>query len=182
MGLRSILAGLIGVAAVAFVIGTLIERGNSHHSEHGQPAPSGEASHAEGAAESGESSGHRAAEGTHQAGAGEREEEFKPFGVDIEAAPFIALAAVASFALALVAWLRPRTIALLALIGIAMLAFAVLDVREIVHQTNESNTGLAILAAIIALLHLAAAAIATLMIRAARRDHESPVPAATMQA
>jgi Flp pilus assembly protein TadB len=170
MGPRSVLAGLIVVATVAFVIGTSIERGDS------------EANHAEGGAESGESAEHRAAEGTDQAGAGEREEEFMPFGIDIEAAPFIVLAAVASLALALVAWLRPRAIALLALVGIAMLAFAVLDVRESVHQTDESNTALAILAAIIALLHLGAAAVAMLMIRGARRDPESPAPAAAMRA
>src|SRR5204863_10063408 len=109
--------------------------------------------------EGGESAGHRTAKGGNQAGDGERDEEFKPFGVDIEAVPFIVLAAVASFALAVAAWLRPRVIPLLALVAVAMLAFAVLDVREIVHQADESNTGLAVLAAVIALLHLAAAAV-----------------------
>jgi hypothetical protein len=35
-------------------------------------------------------------------------DELRPLGIDIEAVPFVALAAVASVGLAVEAWLRPR--------------------------------------------------------------------------
>jgi hypothetical protein len=43
--------------------------------------------------------------------------------------------------------------------------FAVLDVREVVHQVDEHRGGLAALAAAVALAHGAAAAVATWMAR-----------------
>jgi O-antigen ligase len=96
-------------------------------------------------------------------------QELKPLGVDIEAAPFVALAVLASLGLAAAAWLRPRWLLLLLVVAATMLAFAALDVREIFHQQDESRTGLAVLAAAIAALHLAAATVAGLMSREARR-------------
>ena len=45
--------------------------------------------------------------------------------------------------------------------------FAVFDIAEIRHQLDESRTGLAVLAAVIAAAHLAAAATAGLSTRAA---------------
>ncbi len=77
-------------------------------------------------------------------------------GVDVESTPLVALAALASIALALAAWLRPGWIALLTLIAVAMIAFAVLDVREVFHQLNEDKGGLAALAGLAAVVHLAA--------------------------
>jgi NO-binding membrane sensor protein with MHYT domain len=53
-------------------------------------------------------------------------------------------------------------------VALAMLAFTVLDIREVTHQLNESHAGLAALAAAIATLHLLAAAAALLTIRHAR--------------
>jgi hypothetical protein len=44
-----------------------------------------------------------------------------------------------------------------------MVALAALDVREVVHQVDEHNGGLAALAGVVAALHLAAAAIALSM-------------------
>ena len=60
-----------------------------------------------------------------------------------------------------------------------MLAFAALDIQEAVHQSDEARIGLAILAGVVAALHLAAAALATLMIRAAR-DPAGTGPAAPL--
>jgi hypothetical protein len=87
----------------------------------------------------------------------------RPLGVDVEAWPFVAVAAVASLALAAAAFARPRAVGLLALVGAAMLAFAALDVREVVHQLYEDARGLALLAGAVAALHLAAAAVAGIM-------------------
>jgi hypothetical protein len=47
-----------------------------------------------------------------------------------------------------------------------MVVFAALDVRELVHQLDESDCGLAALAGAVALLHLAAAVAAMLRTQA----------------
>jgi Flp pilus assembly protein TadB len=187
MRLRILLVALIAISTVAFVVGTAIER-NSKHTEsaatlkaEGNTVQAGEtAAHrkAESAApktttadakakdaHAGESATHRKAELAHM----ETHAELKPLGIDIEAAPFVALAAAASLFLALGAWLRPRWLLLLVGIATAMLVFAALDVREVFHQSDESRTGLAVLAGFVALLHLGAAATAGVMGREARR-------------
>ena len=86
-------------------------------------------------------------------------------GVDLESTPFIVLAALVSLALALGVWLRPDSAALLGLIALAMLAFAVFDIAEIGHQIEESDAGLVAIAALVAGLHLAASAVAFTMRR-----------------
>jgi hypothetical protein len=55
-----------------------------------------------------------------------------------------------------------------------MLTFAALDIREIVHQADESRAGLAVLAATIAALHLIAAGAAALMLRAGWDARSAP--------
>ena len=158
MRLRAVLVALIVTSTVAFIVGTTIER-NSKHTESAATLK------AEGKAPSGgESAAHRKAEVAHT----ETHAELKPLGIDIEAAPFVALAAAASLLLALGAWLRPRWLLLLVGIAAAMLVFAALDVREVFHQSDESRTGLALLAGFVALLHLGAAVVAGIMGRAAR--------------
>ncbi len=122
MSLRGVLVALIVAATAAFVAGVAIERGQDrvHHAAvEGGAAERGETGHAEGAAES------RSPESA---------EELRPLGIDVEAWPFVALAAAASLALAAAAVARPRAVALLLVVAAAMLAFAALDVREVVHQ------------------------------------------------
>lgn len=71
---------------------------------------------------------------------------------------------------------------LLAVAAIA-LAWAALDVREVVHQLDESNTGLVLIAIGIAILHAAAAGLAArLAARARRADAGSPGRPGTMPA
>ena len=65
--------------------------------------------------------------------------------------------------LALAVWLRPEWRLLIGLVVAAMVVFAVLDLREVVHQLDEDNGGLAVLAGVVAALHLAAAAVALWM-------------------
>jgi hypothetical protein len=142
MSLRAAIAGLIVLATIGFVVGTTIERNTKERPAAERPAEGGWETEAERAAESG----------------GETHGEFQPFGVDIEAVPFIVLAALASLAMAAAVWARPRMLLVLAIVGVAMLLFAALDVREILHQTDESRTGLAVLAGAVAVLHGSAAA------------------------
>lgn len=110
----------------------------------------------------------------------EQHKELRPFGVNVEAVPFSALAVLASLALAALGWTRPRWLPGLVLIAVSMVVFGVLDVREAFHQSDENQTGLVILAAAIAVLHFGAAGCAAVM--AARRGDEGSVPAATMAA
>jgi hypothetical protein len=142
MNLRGVLVALIVAASAAFVVGVALERGreSGHHER-------------------------KASEATSELGEPHSEtgEELHPLGVDVEGWPFVAVAALASLALAAAALARPRAVALLALVGAAMLAFAALDVREVVHQLDEDAGGLALLAATVASLHLAAAAVAGIM-------------------
>jgi hypothetical protein len=159
MDLHGVLVALIVAATAAFVVGVALERGRgSGHRERGASEASSE--RGEGRSESGEAQPEEV--DVAERGSAEPREELRPLGADVEAWPFVALAAVASLALAAAAFARPRAVALLALVA-AMLAFAALDVREVVHQVDEDAGGLALLAATVAALHLAAAAVAGIM-------------------
>jgi hypothetical protein len=72
-------------------------------------------------------------------------------------------------------WLRPESGLLLAIVSAAMVVFAALDVREVVHQIDEDNGGLAVLAAVVAALHFAAAGVALSMGRAAAFAPREPL-------
>ena len=82
-------------------------------------------------------------------------------GVDLESTPLIVLAVLAGLALSAAAAteLGRRRAFLLAVVVIA-LAWGVLDVRELVHQLDESRGGIAAIALAVAVLHLLAAAVA----------------------
>jgi len=82
-------------------------------------------------------------------------------GVDVESTPLIVIAVLGGLGLAaLVAAPPGRRRPVLLAVGAIALVWAVLDVREVVHQLGESRTGIALLAIGAALLHLAAGAVA----------------------
>jgi hypothetical protein len=190
MGSRGLLVAFIVAATAAFVVGTAIERsstGESGHNEAPTAAPvSIEAGTSkETQSEAGGESPAAHANETAKASKGREppHAEVRPPGIDIEAWPFVALAALASLTLALTAWLRPQLVPLLALIAVTMLAFAALDVREVVHQFDIDKDGLAVLAAVIAGLHGGAAVVAvTLASRARHSGAGSPGTAGTIAA
>jgi hypothetical protein len=182
MGLRSLLLALVIAATAAFVVGVSIERGDepAQHAASEAAAPAQEGQEAGGEGETQHAEGESAEGATNTA---EAHAELRPLGIDVEAWPFVAAAAVASLALAAGAWLRPRLAPLLTLVAVAMLAFAALDVREVFHQADINENALAVLAGAVAALHLAAAAVAAAM--ASRgRDSAAPAtgPAGTMAA
>ncbi len=130
-------------------------------------------------AKAAESAAARGAQGASR----ETHAELKPLGVDIEAVPFVVMAALVSLGLAAAAWWRPRWLPLLVVVAGAMLAFTALDVREVFHQNDEGQAGLAVLAGVVAAVHLAAAIVAGVMAReAALARPGTPGPAATIQA
>jgi hypothetical protein len=171
MRLRALLVALVLASTAGFVVGVAIEHDDQGHDDH--PAAAVEAakhhddSHAaEGTAEHAAAE-HNAVGETTEAHAAN--EELHPFGISIESTPFVALAVAASALLALAAWLRPNPV-LLALIAVAMLAFAALDAREVAHQLDEDRTRLALLAALVAALHAASAIVAVLLARRRRPE------------
>jgi hypothetical protein len=172
--LRAVIVGLIVLATVGFVVGTTIER-NSKESHPETPAAAQSQGSSESHAEGGESEAERAAESggegesAHTSEGGEAGGEFQPFGVNIEAVPFVLLAALVSLGLAAAVWTRPRNLLVLGVAAAAMVLFAVLDVREVFHQIDENRTGLAVLAGVVAALHLAAATAIGLLARGDRR-------------
>jgi hypothetical protein len=76
--------------------------------------------------------------------------------------------------LAAAAWLRPTAAPPLVVVAVAMLAFAALDVREVVHQLDIDKSGLAVLAGAIAALHAAAGVVAAALTSRAWRPHTGP--------
>jgi hypothetical protein len=161
---RSLLVVLLVVSTVAFVVGVSIERSSADtHAESAPAAESGEAG--EGSAEHAEEAG--ADEGHAEAAQPKADEDGSEsfFGLDYEATPFVALAAAFSLALAAAVWLRPRWALLFGAVAVGMVLFAALDVREVVHQLDESKGGLAVLAGVVAVCQLAAGALAVLMRR-----------------
>ncbi len=164
---RTLLVTLLIAATAAFVVGVSVERssGDTHTDTHAIEPSAGAAS-GEAHSESGEQRDADTAVANKETDESSSE---TVLGIDVEATPFVALAAAFSLALAAVVWFRPRLALLLGAVAVAMVAFAALDVHEVVHQLDESKGGLALLAASVAALHLAAAAVAVLMGRSASR-------------
>lgn len=145
------------LAAVLFVAtGVLLAVGVSAESDSDQDSPSVAGDRHDEQAEVAEAS-----EGGEAHGGGgevhdEGGEEAKVLGVDVESPASVALALVASAALAAGLWFRPsRPVALCALL--VAVAFAVFDVAEVAHQLEESNSSLTVLAGVVGAGHAAAA-------------------------
>lgn len=179
MGARGLLVALIVVATAAFVVGTAIERTSSAEASHHDAAPvAAEANESHGEAGGEAKSAKPTQHSSEASGETATRPELRPLGIDVEAWPFVALAAIVSLVLATTAWFRPTLAPLLGLLALAMLVFAALDAREFFHQFDVDEHGLAILAAAIALLHLGAAAVAAHMAsRAARPTAAGAMPA-----
>jgi cation transport ATPase len=170
MDRRLLLLGLVVAATAAFVIGVRVEQ-SSDDDHGGEPAAGVESSESneneQHAHERSEAETAEDREEEHRESlAGKADEDERVLGVDLEATPFVLLAAAVLLGLALAVGQRPDWTLLLGLAAAAMVAFAALDVREITHQLDEDNGGLALLAGVVAVLHLAAGAVALLMGRA----------------
>lgn len=169
MPLRKLLVSLIVISTVAFAIGVILERSS------GEPTAEGTDTEAPAHQESGggtvEGSGEEAGGEAGPVSEGSSEEpngEESVAGIDPESTPLVVLAIVASLLLAAGCWFRPDWRWLLVVTAFAMAAFAVLDLREVIHQIDESNTGLAFVAGAVAIIHVAAAATAVLLRRRSR--------------
>jgi hypothetical protein len=151
--LRAALVLLLVGSGLLFAIGSTIER-HQHREERAAAGKSVSESTGESGNET--SSGERSARVEKSPG----KEGATILGVNTESVGLTAVAVVASLLLALGVWLGrwPRLV-LLCVAGFG-LVFAAGDGRELVHQLDESNSGLAAIAAILIGLHLAVTVIA----------------------
>jgi hypothetical protein len=162
--LRAILVLLLVSSAVLFAAGAAVER---HHDEGGTPAV--QETHAEGgSSEEGSSEeGGQTGEAPAVGSSAEVSSE-KLLGIDPEA-PWVVVTGVAlSIALAVGIWVLRRRM----ILGLAIafgLVLAALDVRELVHQLQESRPSLIAVASILAVPHVLVAATAVLLLRSATR-------------
>ena len=165
MGRRTILVGLIVAATALFAVALVVER--SHAEVHGTNE---DTSHSESGAESTHEETGGSPEG--DASGSSAPDEGTILGVNPESTALAAVAAAGSLLLAAGLWFRPAWRWPLMIAALGMALFTVLDVREVLHQLDESRTSLALLATLVAALHLSAAAVAGTML-AARGDVES---------
>ena len=86
------------------------------------------------------------------------------FGINTESIPLVVGAVAVSVLLAIALWLAPGSSGLLlAVLGLG-LVFAVFDVREAAHQASENRSALEAIAIVVASLHLAAVALAAVLL------------------
>ena len=148
---RRVAATLLVATAILFAIGVAAE-GDSHAgAAEGVEQPDVHSSEG-GASEAAE---RRAAESAEShADEAEGGEDTRVLGVDLEAPGPVTAAIVLSVVLAAGLWLTGRRDVAVAAI-VAALVFAIFDIGEIVHQFDESRSGLAVLAGVVAAGHLA---------------------------
>ena len=156
--LRAALILLFLVSAALFAVGATVER-----HQHAEATPSGSETSAPTQTPS-ETGGEGQPTETHPAsGEAAATSSEDLFGVNPEAPWVVAFGVAASVLLALAVWSRDRRSVLLVVIVFGLL-LAALDLREMVHQVNESRTSLILVSAVLAVLHLAVAAIAGVLL------------------
>jgi hypothetical protein len=161
---RRAIALLLIAAAALFVLGVRAEGDEGTHTDE----PRGEA------AESTE--GEEVTEAAEGAEEGEEREE-TVLGPDLESPLLVGAAVVVSILLAGLALARDRR--LLLTVTVFAGAFAVLDIAEVIHQLDEDNTGPAVLAAVIAVVHAGAALLALQQASSATPTSPEHEPAST---
>ena len=149
-------AVLLVVGAVLFGVGSFVER-STHAAESGSAA---EPTHQEGA--EGEPGHQEGEEGEGGDEGGEGTEAVvaigNVFGIDAESPLAVGGLIVASLALAAAVWLRPTRL-LFAVIAVFSLGLVIFDALEVQFQLGEA-IAVAVIAAMVALIHLTAGLIA----------------------
>jgi Flp pilus assembly protein TadB len=161
---RILVALLLSAAAVVFAIGVALERSQPDH--HDEPTTQGERLNATEGSEEREAAERR--ERTQTAESSESNTE-ELFGVNTESTALVVAAVAVSLLLA-AAVLAVRSAVIVPLIVVVALGAAVFDVREVVHQIDESRSGVATLAALTAALHFLTVLLAAWCVLAERRD------------
>lgn len=156
---RWLVGALLIAAAALFAIGV-----GTEEDSHDEPATSAQSSEQDEATEAGEQNEAIEEGETSEATEGgeegeESESDERVLGVDVESTPLVVLAIVISIALAAATWRTDHKLILL-VTALFSAAFAVLDVAELIRQIEESAVTIAVIAAVIVVLHVAAALLA----------------------
>ena len=167
--LRWTLVALLAASTVLFAVGIAAERSNAD--THSPEAAQTEAAAGEAAETHDEAGEAESEEGHAEPAAGETSsEDERLLGIDLESAPLVVLAVLAGLGLAALTATRfGRLRGFLLAVALVALVWAALDVREVLHQLDESRTGIAVVAIVVAVLHLAAALLAGAMAMRARQ-------------
>ncbi len=188
---RIIVAALLAASAVVFAIGVSVERsqGESHSDAPATSQPLGKATLApEGSAarEAAEkkpsttaakavatsapegSAAREAAEGRGESATASGEITEKLFGIETESTGLVVAVVVLSLMLA-AGLLVIRSPLILVGAAVVVLGATAFDIRELAHQIDESRNGVAVLAALTAVSHLAVAAVASGLLLIERR-------------
>ena len=166
--LQGALVLLLAGSAILFFAGSTSERHHRHH-ETTAAAPA--------ESSGGESGGETAGEGSKQAEPATGEAGVKLLGVNTESLALSIVAVVLSLLLAAAILARVRARAVLVAVLVFGLVFTAGDARELVHQLDESNGGLATVAAVLIALHLAVAGLAVVLLRRRSLPGSRPLPA-----
>jgi hypothetical protein len=175
--LRWSLVALLVASTALFAVGVIAERSDAgertepptvHTQEGGESVDEPEGAHSD--------------EGGTRAVHAETDETL--LGIDVESTPLVVLAVLVGLALAALAATRfGEHAGVLSAIAVIALVWAALDFREVLHQADESRTGLALVAAAVVVLHLVSAAVAgRLAALAGRADVGSPARPGTIPA
>lgn len=170
----TIFAVLLLAATALFVVGAAVERGQGH----AETTSTSTAATENAGGEAGEGSNPEATEGSKPEASESNPPSTEPgsealLGVDTESVLVVTLAVLVALLLVAAIWWRPRREVLVVAI-VFCLGAAVLDIRELLHQLDEGRNTVAVLAAAVALLHLAATGAGVAALRSQPRE----VPAA----
>jgi MFS superfamily sulfate permease-like transporter len=155
---RALLALLLMVSAGVFTVGVAVERSTVPHTSAAEGSTNTTSTGEQGSEHTGE---HGAASGTETSS-----ETF--LGIDTESTGLVLAAIAISLVLAAAVWFWgiPAALAFALLFALGAGPF---DVREIVHQAQESRGTLVTLATVTALLHGVAVLVAGLLLRGVLR-------------
>lgn len=149
--MRQIAAGLLVIGALLLLIGVSNESTGAN--------PSHESSEStEGHVETGTEASETAVPAT------DNHTESKVLGIDTESNAAVAAALAISLLLAaLIVFVEARVFVVA--VAVFALAFTVFDIAEVAHQLNASETGLAIVAVVVAIAHLGSAGFSAAVMR-----------------
>jgi hypothetical protein len=160
MSLPLLIAVLLVVAAALFGVGVAME--HSGGDTHAAVATTGSAGHTETGQEGSES-------GTAPAGHSETATSERVLGIALESPATVTAAVVVSLLLAGLVWRYPRRPVLI-VVALFAAGAAVFDVAEVARQVSADRAGVAALAVVVAVLHVAVVVVAaTVLLRPAGR-------------
>lgn len=169
--LRGALILLLVGSAILFLVGSTIERNHRHHE-----TTAAKETTTSGGESGGETGGEGSKPSATHAEAGQSEAGVKILGVNTESLGLSIVAVVLSLLLAAAVLARVWARMVLLAVAAFALVFAAGDGRELVHQLDDSNAGLASVAGLLIGLHLIVALLAVVLLaRQTGRTGSPPV-------